>query len=264
VAWNNAYAAYAPSATAFTICVGGPATCYTVVVSISGSSEDISSAFSGAPSPPSGGGVPSVFGRSGAVVAATGDYTAAQVTNAAATDASNTFAASQTINNPSSGPGITVNNAATGTNEDMAFLQSGQTSGTGYFLFGQSASTNNAMQIDFSYSGDGSTSNSGAFSLYGNSAALGFDAGGNVSILSKLITPSLASASGASNSDLRGYLTLVSGTATYTFGGTYTVAPISVATDTTAATAVQASATTTVLTLHQGTSTDVINYVCVD
>lgn len=47
--------------------------------------------------PPSGGGgggaVASVFGRTGAVAAASGDYTAAEVTNAAATNASNTFTA---------------------------------------------------------------------------------------------------------------------------------------------------------------------------
>ena len=56
-AWNNAYSGYSPSATSFTICVGAnPATCYTTSVSISGSSQDISAAFSGAPSPPSGGG----------------------------------------------------------------------------------------------------------------------------------------------------------------------------------------------------------------
>jgi hypothetical protein len=45
------------------------------------------------------GAVDSVFGRTGAVVAASGDYTAAQVTNAAATNAANTFTAAQTIRN---------------------------------------------------------------------------------------------------------------------------------------------------------------------
>lgn len=44
-----------------------------------------------------GGAVSSVFGRTGAVVATTGDYTAAQVTNAAATNAANTFTQNQTI-----------------------------------------------------------------------------------------------------------------------------------------------------------------------
>lgn len=44
------------------------------------------------------GSVSSVFGRTGAVVAASGDYTAAQVTNAAAVNAANTFTAAQTFN----------------------------------------------------------------------------------------------------------------------------------------------------------------------
>lgn len=42
--------------------------------------------------------VSSVFGRTGAVVAVTGDYTVAQVTNAAAVNAANTFTAAQKIN----------------------------------------------------------------------------------------------------------------------------------------------------------------------
>jgi Head domain of trimeric autotransporter adhesin len=47
---------------------------------------------------PGGGAVSSVFGRTGAVVAAANDYTASQVTNAAATNAANTFTVSpQTV-----------------------------------------------------------------------------------------------------------------------------------------------------------------------
>jgi len=57
------------------------------------------------------GGVTSVFGRTGAVVAATGDYTAAQVTNAADVTAQNTFQQLQTFNLGSNffGTGSTVN-----------------------------------------------------------------------------------------------------------------------------------------------------------
>jgi len=44
-----------------------------------------------------GGAVDSVFTRTGAVIAAIGDYTAAQVTNAASVITSNTFTAAQTI-----------------------------------------------------------------------------------------------------------------------------------------------------------------------
>ncbi len=66
----------------------------------------------------------------------------------------------------------------------------------------------------------------------------------------------------ASNTDVAGQLTLSAGSATYTFAGTYTSAPICTANDATAAAAVKASATTTVLTVT-GTGTDVVNYQCV-
>lgn len=52
LAWQNTYATYAPSLTQFTICVGAqPPTCYTATVQITSSSQNISSAFSAAPSP---------------------------------------------------------------------------------------------------------------------------------------------------------------------------------------------------------------------
>lgn len=50
----------------------------------------------------SGGAVSSVFTRTGAVVAASGDYTAAQVTNAVANNAANSFTAAGTLNLTSS------------------------------------------------------------------------------------------------------------------------------------------------------------------
>lgn len=65
----------------------------------------------------------------------------------------------------------------------------------------------------------------------------------------------------ASNTDVAGQLTLSAGTASYTFAGTYTSAPICTATDTTAANAVKVGVTTGALTLT-GTTTDVIDYVC--
>jgi hypothetical protein len=55
-AWLNTYSGYFPSVTQFNICVGTPATCYTTTQQINSSTQDISSAFSGAPVPPSGGG----------------------------------------------------------------------------------------------------------------------------------------------------------------------------------------------------------------
>jgi hypothetical protein len=66
----------------------------------------------------------------------------------------------------------------------------------------------------------------------------------------------------ASNTDAAGFITLASGAGTYTFASTYLTGQVCVASDTTAANAVKASATTTVLTLA-GTSTDVIAYQCV-
>lgn len=52
--WNNAFSGYAPSATVFNICASGsnPSTCYSATVRISSSSQDISSAFTSAPTPP--------------------------------------------------------------------------------------------------------------------------------------------------------------------------------------------------------------------
>jgi hypothetical protein len=65
----------------------------------------------------------------------------------------------------------------------------------------------------------------------------------------------------SSNTDLDGQLTLSSGTATYTFAGTYTSAPICIATNTSAASALQVAVTTTALTVT-GSGTDVVNYIC--
>lgn len=62
------------------------------------------------------GSVSSVFGRTGAVVAASGDYTAAQVTNAAAVNAANVFTAAQAITQSLSGDvlmGVTNTSANT-------------------------------------------------------------------------------------------------------------------------------------------------------
>lgn len=67
----------------------------------------------------------------------------------------------------------------------------------------------------------------------------------------------------ATNTDLRGHLTLAAGTASYTFTEAYTVAPTCTASDTTSVAAVMVQATTKTLTLT-GTGTDVVNYVCAD
>jgi hypothetical protein len=66
----------------------------------------------------------------------------------------------------------------------------------------------------------------------------------------------------AGNTDMAGQVTLSSGTASYSFANGYTIAPICVATDTTAKNATQVTVTSTTLTIA-GTSADVINYLCV-
>lgn len=93
--WNNTYAGYAPSVTKFTICAPFPnaSTCYSAIVSITSSSQDISSSFSGAPTPPGGNAVSSVFGRTGAVVAQSSDYSADYDALGAATAAVSAFTA---------------------------------------------------------------------------------------------------------------------------------------------------------------------------
>lgn len=83
----------------------------------------------GVPGQNSGGAVSSVFGRTGAVVAASGDYTAAQVTNAAETNAPNTFTANQTISGPS--PVFGLSDTSTGKTASETF-------GANYWQFSDS------------------------------------------------------------------------------------------------------------------------------
>jgi hypothetical protein len=66
----------------------------------------------------------------------------------------------------------------------------------------------------------------------------------------------------SANTDMAGFITLASGVGTLTFTGTYATAPVCTATDSTAANAVKASASTTVLSVA-GTTTDVIAYTCI-
>jgi hypothetical protein len=75
-------------------------------------------------------------------------------------------------------------------------------------------------------------------------------------------SPRIATGS-ASNTDPAGKLTLVAGTATYTFTNTYLTAPICISKDiTTSTNATNETVTTTTLTLT-GTGTDQLKYICV-
>jgi hypothetical protein len=133
------------------------------------------------------------------------------------------------------------------TNGKMYFNAGGTVAGTGRLNFASSDSIafrNNAGTNDV----NGISKNASDTVLVGGAA--GIQLGG-----------STVRSGSASNTDLDGKLTLSSGTASYTFTGTYTSAPICTANDTTALNPVQVSATATTLTLT-GTGTDVINYIC--
>lgn len=65
----------------------------------------------------------------------------------------------------------------------------------------------------------------------------------------------------STNTDLTGSITMATGTGAYTFTGTYTTAPVCVASDDTAIAAVRVVTTTTTLTVS-GTGADVVGYIC--
>lgn len=81
-AWDNTNARYKPSTTTFIIRAENGITSFATTVTVTGTSQDISSSFTDAPIPGgggTGGGVNSVFSRTGDVVAQTGDYSASQI-----------------------------------------------------------------------------------------------------------------------------------------------------------------------------------------
>lgn len=73
--------------------------------------------------------------------------------------------------------------------------------------------------------------------------------------------PNLGTGTSA-NTDLAGQITLSSGIATYSFAGSYSLPPICTASDTSSVSATQVIVTKDKLTVR-GTSSDVVNYVCV-
>lgn len=228
---------------------------------------------------PGAGGVRSVFGRTGAVVGATGDYTAAQVTNAAATNVTNTFSAPQTIG---AGNQLRLQDPA------ASFYYALSTpANANYMLFEDSQSTQYLTIV-----GDGSGLLGPANGLLVDGAGcLGFTPNlwnstepanitfcGSQSGTAGIVT--LGNGTGgdstgwlqltaigngsSSNTDLRGHITLSSGTGTYSFTASrFTQAPTCVATDTTNADAVKVTATTSALTIT-GNGSDVVNYLCAD
>ncbi len=215
----------------------------------------------GVPSGNSGGAVASVFGRTGAVAAASGDYTAAQVTNAAATNAANTFTTNQTISSatptltlydtgPSQGASIYsqfggLAFSANGTTEAIyssqhQIISSEVVCWTSQLFFTPCDTAISRVSAGVIAAGNGTHDDASGWL---QSSAIGNGATGNT--------------------DLRGHVTLAGGAASYTFVLTYTVAPTCVATDSTSAAAVKVFSTTTTLTLT-GTGNDIINYICAD
>lgn len=216
---------------------------------------------------PSGNTVTSVFGRNGAVEAANGDYTAAQVTNAAAVNAANTFTANQTIANGdtlrfplASNDTVVLGNVlgaiqATDTTTNDFIFSAGAASGGAFFgistasplLWLQPAATPQTVEAGLTWVKAGT---------------LSVDHQGDGSGDGWLMVSAIGS--GASgNTDLRGKITLVSGSGSYTFTNSYAAAPICVATDTTTAAPIKVTVTKTSLTLT-GTGSDVLNYICAD
>lgn len=150
------------------------------------------------------GGVSSVFGRPGAVTATSGDYTAAQVTNAAATNAINNFVPPSTgtgqIFDQASGATTTCANAiytlaVSGTNQGCLFYNTGTT----VFHFG-TVGTINAWAFDKQVTSAGTiTSNLGTAAITSATGGTG--------------VTSVTCATAACNVS-RGTYTVVGGTAT--------------------------------------------------
>lgn len=200
-------------------------------------------------------------------------------------------------------PAMISNNSASGFSYAYAGMIScsNQPAGTPCILeIGQNTQNNNAAMLYFQSQGNGVPNPFGGFGITGNNGSLGFDNKGNVwaetslgfaspstfnggpdTAFTRISSAVMALGNGTAgntsgwlqvsaignaasgNTDLRGRLTLASGTATYTFAETYTVAPACTATDATALEPTQVTTTPTTLTV-KGTGSDVVNYICAD
>jgi|GEM_PF-6681045 len=220
----------------------------------------------GVPGREASGAVSSVFGRTGAVTAQSGDYTATQVTNAAVTNTPNTFTAAQTF-----ADSFVLTDGGSGS-DTIAYKTS---SGSVSSLFTiTDASSVNQFSL-YTYGGDihFEIPNNGAFAIgtYGVSTKISISSpsGGIVQFGSAYgLTDGWLQAEAIGdgyngNTDLRGHIMLSSGAGSYTFVKSYVTAPTCVATDTTTAAPIKVTVTTTTLTLT-GTGSDVLNYICAD
>jgi hypothetical protein len=224
-----------------------------------------------------GGAVASVFGRTGAVVAASGDYTAAQVTNAAATNAANTLTQPQTITGSNASlnlNGFTSWSLTSAATADLLFFKDNSnsvlsplfsnepnifnTNATGMALTGGSCymwnnSNNNSTVVEAGFCSD-------SFGLT-PTIQLGDGVANDTSGWLQLS----AIGNGASgNTDLRGHLASASSTFSYTFTKTYTVAPTCVLNDTTEHNVPTFTTSTTTLSGTTTGASDNVNWVCAD
>lgn len=221
----------------------------------------------GAGGVPGGDTVTSVFNRTGAVAAGNGDYTAAQVTNAAAVNAVNTFTANQIISNGDTLQFPLANNDTVVLGNVLGAIEGTDTM-TNRFIFSAGGADGGA------YFGISTASpllwldpapvpqNVEAGLTWVKAGTLSVDHQGDGSGDGWLMVSAIGS--GASgNTDLRGHIALSAGAGSYTFSRTYTTAPTCVATDTTTAAPIKVTVTTTALTLT-GTGSDILNYICAD
>jgi hypothetical protein len=202
------------------------------------------------------------------VAAAAGDYTAAQVTNAAATNTANTFTASQTVSLGS--PRLTLDDTNNASHAVYLYNHLGfetlgsQQSGDDLAVYQINALViPNSMVFQWS-AGSYLFANGDVGLSRVSPGVLAVGSGGfTVGDSSGWLQSSALGNGAPTDTDLRGHLTLAGGTATYTFTRVYTVAPTCVAADSTTAAPVKVSSSTATLTLT-GTGTDVLNYICVD
>lgn len=281
-----------PSATAnggswtFSICPQASSPCISTVILVSGASEDVSSALSAVARGPRFRPGPLSFGYadvevSGALAPGASYYNVASglrvwsgtawqgtcnsASNCAALNAANTFTALQyfplhgfQITNSTFDP-IQFDNYQGGFN-----IWDPTLSKTLWYGIAEASSPFVGTYVDTSIVWFTGLPNYGDIETSLNYVSPGVMSVGTATNNANGWMQSYAIGNGASgNTDLRGTLTLASGTASYTFTKTYTQAPRCTATDTTAIEATQVTTSTTTLTV-KGTGTDVLDYVCAD
>jgi hypothetical protein len=133
---------------------------------------------------------------------------------------------------------------------------------TGSVTVGLNESIAGTLGVSGAATLSGNTTVGGTLGITGNTTV-----GGTLGITGSKITlgglqTSKIQLGTAGNTDLAGLITLVAGTGTYTFGGTFTNPPFCVGSDSTALNPVKLTATTTTITAT-GTGSDFVAYICI-